>query len=133
VQDFFHNNLKRAREQAGYSQAKLADEIGIGRTTYVALESGRTRLFSKHVGKIAACLGLSIEELLCGCTEKELLSERASMDEWKKTVVDDYERQLAELRDKLEATRQLNDALQANVHSLTESQNYLLSQLRKDQ
>ena len=42
-QDFFHSNLRRARERAGLSQSELAEEIGIGRTTVVSLESGKTR------------------------------------------------------------------------------------------
>ena len=37
--DFFHTNLRQARELAGLSQAELADEIGVSRTTIVALES----------------------------------------------------------------------------------------------
>jgi len=132
VQDFFHHNLRRAREQAGLSQAKLADEIGIGRTTYVALEAGRTRLYSKHVDKIAARLGLTPEELLCGTSEEHMLRDQISIEEWKKSVVDNYERHINELQEKLDAAHKLNDALQGSVNSLTESQRYLLSQLRKE-
>ena len=64
--DFFHIHLRQARELAGLSQAELADEIGVGRTTIVALEGGRTRLFNKTVSLIADRLGISVETLLCG-------------------------------------------------------------------
>ena len=63
-QDFFHSNLRRARESAGLSQAELAEEIGVARTTIVSLESGKTRLFNKNLQRIAGHLRLPVEELL---------------------------------------------------------------------
>jgi transcriptional regulator with XRE-family HTH domain len=131
--DFFHINLRRARERAGLSQAELADEIGVGRTTIVSLESGRTRLFNKTVSLIAKRLGITDEALLCGREVEELLREEPSRIEREQAIRDEYEQRLDTLREKLEAEQRLNKVLQGNVDSLTQSNQYLLSQLRKEQ
>lgn len=131
--DFFHINLRRARERAGLSQAELADEIGVGRTTIVSLENGRIRLFNKTVSLIAKRLGITDEALLCGREVEELLREEPSRIEREQAIRDEYEQRLDTLREKLEAEQRLNKVLQGNVDSLTQSNQYLLSQLRKEQ
>lgn len=131
-QDFFHSNLRRARERAGLSQAELADEIGIARTTVVSLESGKTRLFNKNLQLVADHLHLSIEELLCGASAETLLLDEPSRAEREQALKADYEGRIALLQEKLEAEQRLNQALQANVDSLTRSNGYLLEQLRKE-
>ena len=45
----------------------------------------------------------------------------------------DYEGRIALLQEKLDAANRLNGALQANVDSLTRSNQYLIEQLRKEQ
>ena len=131
--DFFHTNLRQARELAGLSQAELADEIGVSRTTIVALESGRTRLFNKTIPLIARRLGVSVETLLCGGRVEDLLLEQSSILERERTLREEFERQRQVLQDKLDAEVRLNKVLQGNVDSLTQSNQYLLSQLRKEQ
>lgn len=131
--DFFHTNLRQARELAGLSQAELADEIGVSRTTIVALESGRTRLFNKTIPLIARRLGVSVETLLCGSRVEDLLLEQPSILERERTLREEFERQRQVLQDKLDAEVRLNKVLQGNVDSLTQSNQYLLSQLRKEQ
>ena len=131
--DFFHTNLRQARELAGLSQAELADEIGVSRTTIVALESGRTRLFNKTIHLIARRLGVSVETLLCGSRVEDLLLEQPSILERERTLREEFERQRQVLQDKLDAEVRLNKVLQGNVDSLTQSNQYLLSQLRKEQ
>ena len=131
-QDFFHSNLRRARESAGISQAGLADEIGIARTTIVSLESGKTRLFNKNLQLVADHLHLSIEELLCGASADVLLKDEPSHAEREKALKAEYEGRIALLQEKLEAEKRLNEALQSNVDSLTRSNQYLLEQLRKE-
>ncbi len=131
--DFFHTNLRQARELAGLSQAELADEIGVSRTTIVALESGRTRLFNKTIPLIARRLGVSVETLLCGGRVEDLLLEQPSILERERTLREEFERQRQVLQDKLDAEVRLNKVLQGNVDSLTQSNQYLLSQLRKEQ
>lgn len=129
--DFFHINLRRARERAGLTQVELAEELGVARTTVVSLESGRTRLFNKTVPLIAARLGISVEELLCGADAGGLLADEPSRIERERALVDDYEQRIRILQDKLDDAERLNDALQAHVDSLTRSNQYLLKQFRK--
>lgn len=130
--DFFHIHLRQARELAGLSQAELAEEIGVGRTTIVALESGRTRLFNKTVSLIADRLGISVETLLCGGRVEDLLREEPSRLEREHAIRDEYEQRLQVLQDKLEAEQRLNKALQDNVDSLSQSNKFLLKQLGKE-
>ena len=131
-QDFFHSNLRRARENAGLSQAELADGIGIARTTIVSLESGKTRLFNKNLQRIADHLRLPVEELLCGASADVLLMDEPTRAEREQALKAEYERRLTQLQEKLEAEKRLNEALQSNVDSLTRSNQYLLEQLRKE-
>ena len=130
--DFFHINLRRARERAGLTQVELAEELGVGRTTVVSLENGTTRLFNKNLPLIADRLGISLEELLCGADAGFLLADEPSRCERERALVDDYEQRIRILQDKLDGATRLNDALQANVDSLTRSNQYLLEQLRKE-
>lgn len=132
--DFFHTNLRTARERAGLSQAELAEEIGVARTTIVYLESGKTNLFSKHIPAIARVLGLTEEELLCGIPKEALL--RGDEQIWKErelALKEEYERRITMLQDKLDTEKRINKVLQANVDSLNASYEYLLQQLRKEQ
>ena len=131
--DFFHIHLRRARELAGLSQAELAEEIGVGRTTIVSLESGRTRLFNKTIPLIAERLGISVETLLCGGKIEDLLREEPSRLEREQAIRNDYEQRLQSLQEKLDAEVRLNRVLQGNVDALTQSNQYLLAQLRKEQ
>ena len=64
---------------------------------------------------------------------EELLREEPSRIEREQAIRDEYEQRLDTLREKLEAEQRLNKVLQGNVDSLTQSNQYLLSQLRKEQ
>ncbi|MCR5352429.1 MAG: helix-turn-helix domain-containing protein [Bacteroidales bacterium] len=130
--DFFHTHLRSARERAGLSQAELAEDLNVARTTIVSLESGKTRLFNKTLPRIAARLGLTVEELLCGSGAEALLMDEASRAERERALITDYENRIALLQEKLDAATRLNEALQSNVDSLTRSNQYLIEQLRKE-
>ena len=131
--DFFHTNIRQARERAGLSQEELAEGIGVGRTTIVSLETGKTRLFNKNIPKVAGQLGITVEELVCGMPADALLQDQMSWAEREHALTTEYEQRIQALQDKLDDARRLNKALQDNVDSLTTSHNYLLEQLRKEQ
>lgn len=59
-------NLLKMRGRLGLSQEAMAEKLGISRTAYRNIESGKTRLISSHADKIASILGVSTEELLLG-------------------------------------------------------------------
>ncbi|MCR4824084.1 MAG: helix-turn-helix domain-containing protein [Bacteroidales bacterium] len=131
--DPIHLRIRRTREQAGYSQTRMAEELGVGRTTYISFETGRSRLFNPLVDKMAACLGVSPEELLFGrLPDAELLRDQTRLDEWKRAVTEDYENRLKELQDQLEALRKANALQETALRALSSSNEYLLGQLRKD-
>ena len=131
--DLIHTRIRQAREQAGFSQAGMADELGVGRTTYISFESGRTKLFHPLVDKMAARLDISPEELLFGRQpDEELLRDQASLDEWKRAVVDDYERRLEALQQKLDAAEKALALQETALRSLSASNDFLLGQLRKE-
>ena len=132
--DFFHSNLRAARDRAGLSQEELGDKIGVARTTIGNLESGQTRLFSKHIPAIARALGLTEEELLCGVPQDVLL--RGDEKIWKEreqTLIDEFERRISALENKLDGEKRLNKALQDNLDSLNRTHQFLLEQFRKEQ
>ena len=103
--DFFHTNIRQARERAGLSQEELAEGIGVGRTTIVSLETGKTRLFNKNVPKVADRLGITIEELVCGIPANALLQDEFSWAERERTLIDEYEQRIQTLQAPLSATR----------------------------
>ena len=131
--DRIHTQIRQARERAGFSQAEMAEELGVGRTTYIAFEVGRTRRFHPLATKMAARLGISEEELLFGHpADDRLLRDKMALDEWKQATVSSYEQQISTLMDKLAAADKLISLLEAQQRTLTESNQYLLSQLRKN-
>lgn len=132
--DTVHTHIRQAREKAGFSQTEMAEELGVGRTSYIAFESGRTRLFNPIAGKMAERLGLTTEELLFGRRPDEgLLRDQESLDAWKRATIEDYEQRLAILQDKLDAADRIISYQDANIRTLTESNQYLISQLRKNE
>ena len=111
----------------------MAEELGVGRTTYISFETGRTKLYNKLVTKMADRLGFAPEELLYGQRPDEaLLRDQASIDDWKRSLVNDYEQRIAILQDKLDAANKIISYQDANIQTLTQSNQYLLEQLRKN-
>ena len=133
VLDSLHIPIRQAREQAGFSQTEMAEELGVGRTTYIAFETGRTKLYNKLVGKMCARLGITPEELLFGQRPDEaLLRDQSTLEEWKRNIVDEFEQRLAALNVKLDAASKIISYQDNNIRTLTETNQYLLEQLRKN-
>ena len=55
--------LRLARERVGFTQAQAADEIGIARTTLVAVESGQRRVRMEELRALARSYGESVNAL----------------------------------------------------------------------
>ena len=136
--DFYHTNLREARERAGLTQGQLAEAIGVDRTVILALETGRTRLFSKQLPKLAAYYGRSIGELLFSVDPEQYLRGEQLRTEREDALAQEYERRLAERDEKIgsleQVILQLEQALadsRKTVASLQQNNEYLLEQLRK--
>lgn len=64
LQKVVGDNLKRYRQQNGWSQERLAEELGVHRTYAGGLERGERNLSLKSVERIANTLGVAPLELL---------------------------------------------------------------------
>ena len=131
--DELHTRIRRAREQAGLSQTEMAEELGVGRTTYINFESGRTRLFNPLLESMAQRLGISVEELLYGPRpDEQLLRSNEELQRWRSSVVSDLEQRNSALQERLEAADKVIDAQGTTIRTLSDSNQYLMEQLRKD-
>ena len=63
MQKEFGIALKKLREETGLSQEKFALSIGMDRTYYASVESGKRNLSLQNINKIANGLDLSLSEL----------------------------------------------------------------------
>ncbi|MCT2089292.1 helix-turn-helix transcriptional regulator [Micrococcus terreus] len=57
------NSLKEARERAGWSQQRLADELGVSRQTVISIEKGRYDPSLPLAFRLASAFGCRIEDL----------------------------------------------------------------------
>lgn len=57
------NSLKEARERAGWSQQRLADELGVSRQTVISIEKGRYDPSLPLAFRLAAAFDCRIEDL----------------------------------------------------------------------
>ena len=59
----FGNRIRELRLKTGLSQEKFALQIGMDRTYYASVESGRRNISLINIEKIADGLGVSLSEL----------------------------------------------------------------------
>ena len=128
-----HQNIRLFRESKGYSQTSIADELGIGRSTYINFETGKTRLYCKTLEKLADYFGVSMESILEVEDDEDMLHEAVmSSKEEKAAIIKEYEGRLAELYEKLEAAYKTMAANEKMIKTLSDTNDFLLSQLRKN-
>lgn len=130
--DELHTRIRRSREQAGLSQSEMAEELGVGRTTYINFETGRTRLFNPLLDSMAERLGISVDELLFGPRpDGQLLRDNAELQRWRNSA-SELEQQKNTLQERLEAAGKVIDAQGTTIRTLSDSNQYLMEQLRKE-
>ncbi|MEN9920494.1 MAG: hypothetical protein RL538_387 [Candidatus Parcubacteria bacterium] len=56
--------IRAQREQRGLSQQHIADELGVSRSTYLAIEKGTKELSLSEAEKLSRFFGITIDELL---------------------------------------------------------------------
>lgn len=59
----FGNRIRELRMKTGLSQEKFALKIGMDRTYYASVESGKRNISLRNIKKIADGLGVSLGEL----------------------------------------------------------------------
>lgn len=127
------SRIKALREERGLSQSQLADELGIGRTTYLNFETGKTRLFSKNLVALAEYFHLSEEEILCGEKPSEaVLRDVEDFEEKRLALIAEYEARLSDLNTKLQQAQQTIEDNKQIIQSLTQTNQFLLSRLNKN-
>lgn len=127
------SRIKALREECGLSQSQLADELGIGRTTYLNFETGKTRLFSKNLVALAEYFQLSEEEILCGEKPSEaVLRDVEDFEEKRLALIAEYEARLSDLNTKLQQAQQTIEDNKQIIQSLTQTNQFLLSRLNKN-
>lgn len=94
-------NIVRARKLAGFTQAKVAGDLGLSRPTYLAIENGTRRPAPAELLRIAEVTGTTVRDLLSLVTSDEPLTLRfrstpgADDVEAAVSVLDDYGRRYA--------------------------------------
>lgn len=58
--------LKEIRKQLNLSQEFVAKQLGIARTTLVAIESGNRKIMAEELDKFSKLYGVSVDEILYG-------------------------------------------------------------------
>lgn len=66
IQKLFGDRIKELRVKTGLSQEKFALSIGMDRTYYSSVESGKRNVSLCNIKKIADGLGVSVSELFNG-------------------------------------------------------------------
>lgn len=69
-----------ARKRAGLTQAQVAERIGVARTTVVAIEKGERRPSNAEMVKLAAAVGVPVNELLRESAVRAVVSPRLRTD-----------------------------------------------------
>ena len=62
--EFLNNNIKFLRSEKNISQQKLADEIGVDRSTISRIENGEIETTIDNAIKISNALNVSINDLI---------------------------------------------------------------------
>jgi len=65
ITEDFGNRIRELRKKTGLSQEKFALKIGMDRTYYASVESGKRNISLNNIKKIADGLGISLSELFC--------------------------------------------------------------------
>ena len=78
-----YKKLKLLREQSGFSQEQLADELGISRPTYMQIEKGERELTISEAKKLASIFSLNLESFLGNNTSptQEVILESGAKNE----------------------------------------------------
>lgn len=122
--DSAKGNIIQRRKEAGLSQEEMAEKIGISRTAYRNIETGKTRLISRHAENMASILGVSTEELLFGSSRNsstDTLSDiKASYDTRIKDIESGHTEEEARLRSQIKFLEEYIAALKETVRTKDE-------------
>lgn len=131
--DSIHLRILQARKEAGLTQNELAEALGVGRSTYISFERGTIDIYRPVAIKAADFYKRTPEEFYFGFSlDDQILQDQASLGEWKRAIIDDYEQRLTELRKELEVANETLKKQEGTIRQNEETIHYLLKQLRKN-
>ncbi|MBS7274546.1 MAG: helix-turn-helix transcriptional regulator [Bacteroidales bacterium] len=137
--DNIHKKIEQARIALGLSQREMAEKLGVGRTTYLNYETGKTSLFSKTHLLMSGFLTIPPEEMLSDDKKEEnLLKDYDDQARILREALQEKDEKLRECEENLlSATRTikaLNEEIEeqkGTIRSLNKTNEYLLTQLSK--
>lgn len=92
------NNLKKYRNQSGYTQQQIADLLGIDRSTYSYYETGKSLPDIKNISKLLKILDVSYNELLESNENLDLVGDIVSKDSYISSLTEDENKLLVNYR-----------------------------------
>ncbi|MGP1621151.1 MAG: helix-turn-helix domain-containing protein [Candidatus Cryptobacteroides sp.] len=130
------HNLRHFRVRRKVTQKEMADQLGMTRSNYLCIENGDTRLISETIDKFAAVVGVSVEEVLLGykpCRDaaRVLQETKANYARERKELVEGYEAQLEEYREKVELRDKVIKAQEKALAALDEQLRQLQRRLEE--
>lgn len=106
------SRIRKFREQLGYSQEAIADELGISRSAYANFEEGKVKIFCRTLEKMAEYANVSVSVVLYGkdfSPESEFLETQKSKEA--NAVIEQYKTRIRDLEaDKRQLYLLLEDA-----------------------
>lgn len=130
ITDRAHLKIRKLREERDLTQSEMAEELGIGRTTYVNFESGKTRLFSQTLSKFAAFMGVSEEEI--AFNRPELLEAKNASEEKIAQLRLNYESLLSAEKERNTLLQEENSDLKTRLKRAEDLNDYLLAQVNRE-
>lgn len=125
-----HSRIRRFRENLGLTQEEIADELGIGRTTYINFEKGNISLHCRTLRLLAEFANVSEEQILYGrnISEESLLCDDRDFEQEKRALIEEYEQRIASLNATISELR----SSQKDKDELIKSQMKTIEYLLKD-
>ena len=120
------NNIRAIRERLGFTQQEMADRMGLSRTAYRQLETGKTRLFSKQLENFADTCGISLEECFLGFIP---ISEEAMIAREQNPDNEYFKARYSELENKISALQEELSIKNESIKTLTDINTRLTNQL----
>lgn len=137
--DNIHKRIEKERVALGLSQRDMAEKLGVGRTTYLNYETGKTSLFSKTHLLMSKYLNILPEEMLSEAKlEEDLLKDYDDQARILRQALQEKDEKLRECEEKLQVAtrtvRSLKEEIEeqkGTIRSLNKTNEYLLTQLSK--
>ena len=126
-------NVRKLRDELSLTQAEMADMMGVSRTNYVSLESGKSLAISKNVMRLAKALDIDPSEILLGRGYRDRLAaelrEGPDFEEIKKTLLEQHRMEMEEKERCIEQLTEMLNATKAAYNSSMEAIDSLKSQV----